>query len=65
MRPLVGRDLVFVLERQTDVVEPIQQAVATERFDLDRVTDAVRVGQRARFQIGRELIVRISDRSEE
>ena len=31
----VGGDLVFVLERQADVVQAVEQAVAAERLDLE------------------------------
>ena len=36
MSPFVRGDLVLVLERQADVVEAVEQAVAAERFDLER-----------------------------
>ena len=32
----VGRDLVLVRQRQADVVQAVQQAMAAERLDLER-----------------------------
>ena len=51
-----GGDFVGVLERQADVVQAVQQAVAAERFDFERQRQAVIVGQSPHFQIDRQLI---------
>ena len=43
----VGGDLVLVLQRQADVVQAVEQAVAAEGFDFERQRQAVVVGERA------------------
>ena len=48
---LVGGDLRFVLQRQPDVVQPVQQAVAAEGVDLERKRQTEGVGDRALFQV--------------
>ena len=34
MEPLIGSDFVLVLERQSNVIEPMQEAMTAERFDV-------------------------------
>ena len=60
MRPLVLGDIVFVLERQADVVEAVEQAMAAELFDIERNRQAKVVGERFLFEIGRELVAGMS-----
>ena len=43
-------------QRQADVVQAVEQAVAAERLDLERQRQAVVVGERARFEVGRQLV---------
>ena len=56
----VGGDLVLVLERQADVVQAVEQAMAAERLDLERQQQAVVVGERLLLQIGRERVAGLS-----
>jgi len=53
---LERRYLRFVLERQCDVVQAIEQAMPAERFDLERVAQARVIDDGAAFQVGRESI---------
>jgi hypothetical protein len=59
MRLFVGSDLVFVLKRQADVVEAVIEAVAAEFLDLELELQAVVVGDRTRFQVNREGVLRM------
>ena len=43
---LVGSDLRFVLQRQTDVVEPFEQHGLAEMIDFEREVQSLRVASR-------------------
>src|SRR6188474_681067 len=50
-RLLECRDLVRVIERQTDVVQAVEQAVLAERLDLERIVETVAVRDRLVFEV--------------
>ena len=54
VRRLERRDLVLVLERESDVVEAVQQAVALERVELERDLATRRVDDRLLLEVDRQ-----------
>ena len=60
VRPLVGRDLVRVLERQSDVVQSLKQTLPTRLVHLKREREAVVVRNAARLEIDRQAIARMA-----
>ena len=56
-RVFVGRDLVFVGQRQADVVQTVQQAMFAERIDVELEFQARGVGHRLRLQIDRQVVL--------
>ena len=56
MRRFVGRDLVAMRQRQADVVQAVQQAVAAERLDLERNSRAR--ARRVIVQLSRSTVSR-------
>src|SRR5215213_4205577 len=45
-----------MLQREADVIEAVQQAMATEGLDFELCREATAVGERAGFEVGRQLI---------
>src|SRR5690606_19190930 len=58
MLPFERRDFVFVLQRNADVVQSFQQAVAPERIDLERKRQVVVIRDGALLQVDGELVPR-------
>ena len=56
MLRLIRRDLRFVLQRQPDVIKPIQQAMTYELIDFEAGREPVIVMNLLLFQIDSELI---------
>ena len=52
MGSFIRRDFVFERQCEADVVQPIEQAMTTERSDFDFREKAVRIGELFSFQIG-------------
>jgi hypothetical protein len=59
MRGLEGTDLAFVFQGQTDVVQSVEQAVASERLYLEGRFESVSVANRAVFQIDGQRVLGI------
>jgi hypothetical protein len=57
MRRLVLRDLCFVLEREPDVVESFEQAVAREFVDGEGGLETLLVLDAAALQIDEEAVI--------
>ena len=53
---LVSSDRWFVLQRQTDVVEPFEQHGLAEMVDFEREVQSLRVGHGLIREVGGELI---------
>src|SRR4030088_2504892 len=56
MLRLVRRNLVFVLQRESDVVQSIQEAVTDERIDLEARQKTLLIANLALLQIKGEMI---------
>src|SRR5579864_6385810 len=54
----VGRDLRLVLKRESDIVEPLQQAVTRELVNAEMRRQALAIFHRALFEINGQLIRR-------
>ena len=57
MPRLIGRNLRFVLQRQPNIVQPIQQAMTREFIHRERGAKALIVAHFALFQINGELVI--------
>src|SRR5262249_249827 len=57
---LEGGDLVGVLQREGDVVQSVEQAIAAELIDAKPQRQTRSVGQLARVQIDRQLVVPVA-----
>ena len=51
----MGGDLLFVLERQGDVVEAVQETMATKLVDVEGEREAVVVGDRVLVRPGERI----------
>ena len=58
MLALIRADLRLMLQREADVVQTFEQAVAREVVDLESGAQALLVANAAIFEINGELIVR-------
>src|SRR5687767_13808750 len=58
MLRLERADLVGVLEREPDLVEPAQQTMLGERIDVEREDLSARRGHRLRFEVHGKAIAR-------
>src|SRR4030088_1214331 len=57
MPRFVGSDLRFMLQSETDVVEPIQQAMSDEFIDGKLRAESGVVSHLALFQVNRDVVV--------
>ena len=57
MAGLVGRNFRLVLQREADIIEAFEQAVAGEFVDLEAGGESAVVLDFALFQVERELVV--------
>ncbi len=57
MPRLIRCDLRFVLQRKSDIVQPIEQTVAHEFIDREFSAKALIVPHLALLQVNRELII--------
>ena len=56
MARFIVRNHSFVLQSETDVVKPFQQALAKERIDEELCAEALPIADFTFFQINRDLI---------